>query len=749
MQEEIELEELLEDLNNPEFAGDDMTKEEIDALLDKLDNLDVQVDEQTMSSVNTATSVKQVIKEIEDPNYLAQKELVEKDILKYFDDPQFPTAQEKAFMLENLDDFWFGKWYDERMELYDEFIGLDKDLISDVTSSQMERGRQDVKNMFKDLEMTDLSKKDFQEQLLEVAEDPNLNQTSVRNLVDGDFEEKRMEALQRDDPLIGDIEMEPLQERVLNLTPQIGENNIKMFNIEQGSRVVASEGFDSLPSFGWDLIPSAGEFLEMAPGMAWGLATGALGGAAVYALVEGLTPIIRSLTDLNWIKHPGDTAEHLKAVQETRGLLHMYGGQYIEANQKINNYFKQNITYVWFKDDEKAKIPGAKDQYGPDIGWYYNARQAYTTNLWIRGRVLYMEGTRLGFTESPCELCMVVKVGLGFLDATPNDKCFWVSDRTTILKDTIEVQHALNTHNLAHLIFRDVTTVQPTENVAINPVAETRDEQMYRLLHPEGDEDEKTDVAFGTAGHGEIQERQDADDDIRHMFMSTGQVITHEPEKTPTELHVGDRVKVVSGLIRTRSGEMHGVITKRLTNNYFLVNLDKEGFESGVKRISGTDLAKELPNWSRYHDAKGKPLRIGDEIRRRGHTMEIGSFYKQAGEDYALDPDENMSMMLSQSYLVQKENISHYDMNKIERWTEKYDEVAEKPPKVAEKPPKVVLKSVEPQPAFVPMVEKEAPRSVSKRRKLVEVQEKKQDNTFLYFILVGVVVITTMCILLM
>ena len=85
-----------------------------------------------MSSVNTATSVKQVIKEIEDPNYLAQKELVEKDILKYFDDPQFPTAQEKAFMLENLDDFWFGKWYDERMELYDELIGLDKDLISEL-----------------------------------------------------------------------------------------------------------------------------------------------------------------------------------------------------------------------------------------------------------------------------------------------------------------------------------------------------------------------------------------------------------------------------------------------------------------------------------------------------------------------------------------------------------------------------------------------------------------------------------------
>ena len=679
---DVELEELLKDLDDPEFQGEDLLPGEADALLAKLDNIEmVQVDDTTMTSVNTATSVKQVIKELEDPQYAIQKDLVERDILKYFDNPELPTGTETYQMLDQLDDFWYGKWYEERMDLYNEYVGLDNDVISSVTSDQMARGRADVKNMFEGLEMADLSKKDTQQQLVELAEDPNLNQKPVSELVEGDFEEKRAEVLEGDEFLGGDIELEPLEQRLVDLNVPVEnlESNIKMFNIEQGSRVIASEGFETIPSYGWDLIPTAGEMGEMALGFAGGL----VGGAALYGLVEGLTPIIRSLTDLNWIKHPGDTAEHLQAVAETRGLLHMYGGQYVEMNQKINNYFKDHITYVWFKDTLEARIPGAGDQYGPDIGWYYNGRQPYTTNLWLRGRILYMEGTRLGFTDSKCELSMMVKIGLGFVDNVPNHECFWVSDRTTILRDTIEVQHALNAHNLSHLIFRDITSQDPPESTDISPVGETRDDQMYRLMHPH-EEETVTDVAFGTAGEGVIEERDAADDDIRHMFMSSGKVITHHPEQQPTELHVGDRVKVVSGTVKVRAGEMHGTIVGRSTNDRFRVNLDKEGVEGGVHMIYGFDLAKELADWSRYHDAKGSPLKIGDKLRHRGHTMEIGSFYKRSDEYYARDPDENMSMMLSQSYLVEPEEISGFDQHKLDQWTAVY----EKPPTPPTRPVK-------------------------------------------------------------
>jgi hypothetical protein len=87
---------------------------------------------------------------------------------------------------------------------------------------------------------------------------------------------------------------------------------------------------------------------------------------------------------------------------------------------------------------------------------------------------------------------------------------------------------------------------------------ESRDRNLERLMHPDDDPPFVPDVAFGTAGEGVIEEEPVADDDIRHMFMSTGKVITHTPEQRHTELHVGDRVKVVSGKIRVRSGEMHG-----------------------------------------------------------------------------------------------------------------------------------------------------------------------------------------------
>jgi len=92
---DVELEELLKDLDDPEFQGEDLLPGEADALLAKLDNIEmVQVDDTTMTSVNTATSVKQVIKELEDPQYAIQKDLVERDILKYFDSPELPTGTE-------------------------------------------------------------------------------------------------------------------------------------------------------------------------------------------------------------------------------------------------------------------------------------------------------------------------------------------------------------------------------------------------------------------------------------------------------------------------------------------------------------------------------------------------------------------------------------------------------------------------------------------------------------------------------
>ena len=205
---------------------------------------------------------------------------------------------------------------------------------------------------------------------------------------------------------------------------------------------------------------------------------------------------------------------------------------------------------------------------------------------------------------------------------------------------------------------------------------QTLDPNLQQLMNPEGDNpgDETTiPTAFDSLGTGELVEREDADSDIEHIFLSDGKVITHDPEHRPTELHVGDRVKVVSGTVRVRAGEMHGTIVGRTSNNRFRVNLDKEGIEAGVHMIYGFDLAKELPNWSRYHDSKGRPLKKGDQLRHRGHTMEIGSFYKRADEYYARDPNENMSMMLSQSYLVVPEVISAETQAKIDTWGQEYD----------------------------------------------------------------------------
>ena len=73
-------------------------------------------DSPTAETADPVFAVKMVQEELEDELLYQQREsIVQKDLIKFFDNPSMPTAHERFKMAEDLgDSLWYDKWERER-----------------------------------------------------------------------------------------------------------------------------------------------------------------------------------------------------------------------------------------------------------------------------------------------------------------------------------------------------------------------------------------------------------------------------------------------------------------------------------------------------------------------------------------------------------------------------------------------------------------------------------------------------------
>ena len=422
----------------------------------------------------TEQAINDVAEELQDPElWEARQTMVEEDLFKFIDNPSRPSAQDKFKMLDRLggDSRWYDKWVAEREEMAADYYGENITAGGDV--ELMDLAKKKVADTFSELERL--------EEKEEVVQ--TIAKNGIRNFLtengDGapmDFGLSAKDTFKYD--FGGDMELTEMRIPDLGVLERpyyaLGEDGLQMSQ-------AALAGGEDLEAVGWELLPTLAE----ASDMLFGVAAGVVGGFAIEGLIDGFVPIVQALQSRGWI-HPGGASK--SAVARIAYLKGEWQGEYNRLNTVLEKYFEDNPTYLWVFDDGLNSSPpqfvdvvtydwpkGAtqgvpvhkkyKHFYGNSwpAGWNFHPLSG--TNLWLRGRILMLQGKKLGYTTDDQNLLVCLKFGDGDVPSgkeaygTP---MFWVNgDLARMLDDSDQSKRACLQSNLSSLYFRDLPNLHP------------------------------------------------------------------------------------------------------------------------------------------------------------------------------------------------------------------------------------------------------------------------------------------------
>jgi hypothetical protein len=462
---------------------------ELDELLGPVTQMKDTVTHQTFS---VGQSTDMLLEEIEDFDiYETRMNMVNGDLLKYFDNPSLPSNLERMTMLDRLGEtLWYEKWIHERAAQFAELEDLDMGTIDlGITNQAQSLAKERVTDIFEGLEMAEIPKKDSLDALHEWAQENDAMIDAHEAAEYNEIYDVPQMSIGRSSSVAAmedaGIEMVELVEQTVNLSETVRELQLVndahvFFGIDETTARFSQTALDAFEGvattgpvgYGWDLWPTVEEMV----GLGQSIATGAAGALVMYGLVEGLTPIIKSLGDTDWIRG-GYSVETKESVSMTDSITSSMLGPMYKISQRIAKHLEDHPTYVWFLDNFNARVSKKKETHY--IIWDF-IRDPPCSTFWLRGRVIAMEGKKVGYSDSPSQLMLGVKLTLTKTDMAPNNQTFWVNAETAVvLRDGAAVQHACNTKNLANMIFNSWDKYP-----LLNPVDPPPPPQKHRRRRP-------------------------------------------------------------------------------------------------------------------------------------------------------------------------------------------------------------------------------------------------------------------------
>ena len=401
--------------------------------------------------INQEQSLDMVLEEMEDAEkYASREKLVEADLFKFIDNPKLPTPTERMAMLDNLgDSLWYDKWQQGRCEQVADIDGADVVLArTRIFNPSLEASKQTLTEAFDKIETLQTeNKKPWYDEVEEYAEKVEVEMSVEEYDEKFDvvpYEENLGETVTGP----GDIE---LVETITSL-----EDHMAYYAIDETTQPISQASLDMLDgavqsgdAVAWDLMPTVAEIVDMSAG----LAVQAAGFLAVYGLVEGLTPIFKSLMDTDWIRTPWLTAQTKESIETVENqMTYMLGPNY-KLIENVNKFLKKPF-YVWYFDSVDARVKDTESFQSPTLVWN-GVKHTPCTNLWLRGRVVGMFGKSVGFSDSKYRLILAVKITSSKTDTTFDDATFWVDASSgVIVRDTGSIAKAAYTVNFAKELFR-------------------------------------------------------------------------------------------------------------------------------------------------------------------------------------------------------------------------------------------------------------------------------------------------------
>ena len=459
------------------MSGDQLLTELAELLLDE----DIEpVDPTTFSSFDTVQSVNQFLDELaEEKQFEASENIVNADILKFIDNPKYPTASERMSMLDKVgNSAWYDHWETERARQVSALEGLDNEVELVRVSMQtkpMTDAKQLVQKAFDKIEMSEITRNEKFDAFNKFAEETKVELTEkMKNSynVVHDATPMQLDRIPTPDFLEENaIEMQEITsteivESFSNLEDSFsGMNDMGYYAIDENSNPISARSLEMLdedfvrPSApGWDMFPTVEEFLNMGLVEA---TSAALVGFTLYGLVEGLTPIIDTLTHAEFIQPPWKRKQQEETMLQLNNEMDYMLGPEWRLVQAINKFLKKTPIYIWYHDSPRARIPGSTNPtvYGPSISWG-GIKHTLCTNMWLRGRVVAMAGKKVGFMNTKEDFVLGVSITLKQIDidsALKQDTCYWVNAANAlIVRDNATSTYAANTINLSKLLFSDL-----------------------------------------------------------------------------------------------------------------------------------------------------------------------------------------------------------------------------------------------------------------------------------------------------
>mgnify|MGYP001389745245 CR=1 FL=1 len=161
------------------MSGDQLLTELAELLLDE----DIEpLDPTTFSSFDTVESVNQFLDELaEEKQFEASENIVNADILKYIDNPKYPSASERMNMLDKVgNSAWYDHWETERARQVSALEGLDNEVELVRVSMQtkpMTDAKQLVQKAFEKIEMSEINKEEKFDAFNKFAEETKVELT--------------------------------------------------------------------------------------------------------------------------------------------------------------------------------------------------------------------------------------------------------------------------------------------------------------------------------------------------------------------------------------------------------------------------------------------------------------------------------------------------------------------------------------------------------------------------------------------
>ena len=289
------------------MSGDDLLTELAELLLDE----DIEpVDPTTYSSFNTIESVDQFLDELaEEKQFEVSENIVNRDILRFIDNPKYPTASERMAMLDKVgNSAWYDHWEAERARQVSTLEGLENEVELvrlNMQTKPMTSAKQLVKKAFDKIEMSEINKDEKFDAFNKFAEETKVELTeTMKNEYNVVHDATPMQVSRVPPPEFLEenaIEMQEITsteivESFSNLEDSFSSmDDMGYYAIDDTTNRISQRSLDMLdedfvrPSApGWDMFPTVEEFLNMGLVEA---TSAAMVGFTIYGLIEGLTPI--------------------------------------------------------------------------------------------------------------------------------------------------------------------------------------------------------------------------------------------------------------------------------------------------------------------------------------------------------------------------------------------------------------------------------------------------------------------------